>query len=134
MNTVAVAKIGKNVLTSTDPNDFVFHSAYNTFKIILEGTKSITLSASTNNQLFTQSHSLTFIPLLTAFAKESSRAQVFLPNGVNIATWGAKAGWGSSGVQFNYTASDDTYLYFNFSNSSASSVSVDVRYFVLERL
>ena len=34
---VKVAKIRENV-DSTDPNDFIFHSSYNTFKILAEGT------------------------------------------------------------------------------------------------
>lgn len=35
---VAVSKQGVDVLTETDPNQYIFHSDYNTFKILREGT------------------------------------------------------------------------------------------------
>lgn len=35
---IAVSKSGKDVLTATDPNDFIFNSDFNTFKIVLSGT------------------------------------------------------------------------------------------------
>ena len=33
---IAVSKAGIDVLTATSPNDFIFHSEYNTLKIIAE--------------------------------------------------------------------------------------------------
>jgi hypothetical protein len=129
---VAVAKIGKSA-KSTDPNDFIFNSSYNTFKIILEDTKTITLSASTNDQSFTQVHGQSFIPLVTAFAKRSGVNQVFLPNGVDIETYGAKAGF-SGDITFNYVSADNTNIIFNFDNAKGSTVDVSIRYFVLEKI
>ncbi len=128
---VKVAKIGKDAL-STDPNDFIFHSSYNTFKIILEGTKVVTLVASTNNQSFTQAHGLDFIPVITAFAKETGIDQIFLPNSVNVNLFGVKLGWTSTGAKFNYVASDLTNIIFNFDNTKASNIEISIRYFVLE--
>ena len=130
---VKVAKIGKNAL-STDPLDFVFHSSYNTFKIILEDTKSATLSASTNNQSITVAHGLSFIPLVTAFALQDGVTGVFLPNSDNINLWGAKLGWTSTGVRFNYVAADVTNIIFNFNNTNATTKDVDIRYFALEKI
>lgn len=130
---VKVAKIGESA-NSTDPNDFIFHSSYNTFKIISQATKSVTLAASTNNQTFTEAHGLTFIPLMTAYALESGRDQVFLPNTYNCTGYGAKAGLLSSGVSFNYVATDITNLTFNFDNTNASTKAVSIRYFLLERM
>lgn len=129
---VKVAKIGKST-DSTDPNDFIFHSSYNTFKIILEGTKAITLAASTNNQSFTQAHGLRFIPLPAAFAKRSGVSQVFLPNGVDIESWGPKAGW-SGDIKFNYVSADVTNITFNFDNAKVSTVDISIRYFCLEKV
>ena len=42
---VAVSKQGINVGTATDPNDFIFHSDYNTFKILTEGVTSVTVGS-----------------------------------------------------------------------------------------
>jgi len=131
---VKVAKIGKNAETATDPNDFIFHSDYNTFKIILEGTKQVTLSASTANQTFTQTHGFnSFVPLVSAFAKDTSLAQVFLPNGVNVELYGAKAGF-SGDVSFNYVATDPTNIIFNFDNDDTSERTINIRYFLLEKV
>lgn len=49
---IRVSKSGKDVLTSTDPNDFIMHSRYNTFKIIETGmgTKTASGGAGDYNQ------------------------------------------------------------------------------------
>lgn len=133
-NIVAVAKIGKDVSRITNPNDFIFHSSYNTFKIIQEATKTITLAANTTNQSFTQAHNQRFIPLVTAYAKESTLSQVFLPNSGDISLWSSKGGWTESGVRFNYVKSDATNITFNFDNTNGGTISVTIRYFVLEAL
>jgi len=44
-NVLKVGKAGVNVLTSIDPNDYIFHSDLNTFKIIKEGTATISYTA-----------------------------------------------------------------------------------------
>jgi hypothetical protein len=130
---VKVAKIGKDI-RSTDPNDFIFHSEYNTFKIILEGTKTVTLVASTSNQTFTEAHGFEFfIPLVSAFAKRSGVAQVFSPNGVDVETFGAVAGF-SGDIKFNYVATDNNNIIFNFDNDKGTNVEVSIRYFLLEKV
>ncbi len=129
---VKVAKLNKSA-DSTDPNDFIFHSSYNTFKIILEGTKTITLAASTADQSFTQAHSLKFIPLVSAFAKRDSISQVFLPNGIDIESWGSKLGF-TGDITFNYISADATNITFNFSNAKVSTVGISIRYFCLEKV
>jgi len=130
---VAIAKIGKNVF-SKNPNDFIFHSKLNTFKIIKEATKTVELAASTNNQSFTEAHLQKFVPLPAAFAKQSGIDQVFLPNSDNVDLWGAKLGWTSTGVRFNYVACDATNIIFNFDNTVAATKSVSIRYFLLEKV
>lgn len=129
-----VAKKGVNAELATDPNDFVFHSDYNTFKIIKELTAQFTLVASTSNQTFDVSHGRTFIPFVTAFAKEPSKSQIFLPNSDNVDLWGPKLGWTSTGVRFNYIAADASKIYFNFDNNNATPQLVSVRYFILEKI
>lgn len=130
---VKVAKIGKSI-NSANPNDFIFHSDYNTFKIILEGTKTVTLVASTANQSFTQAHGFnSFVPLVSAFAKRSGVAQVFSPNGVDVETFGAVAGFAGD-IKFNYVATDPNNIIFNFDNDKVSNVDVSIRYFLLEKV
>lgn len=129
---VKVAKIGKRA-DSTDPNDFIFHSSYNTFKIIREGTVTSTLNASTSNQILHQVHGFDFIPLVAAFAKRSGVAQVFLPNAKDVESWGARAGM-SGDVTFNYVASDVSKVIFSFTNAKTSEVIISIRYFLLEKI
>lgn len=129
---VKIARIGKSA-DSTDPNDFIFHSSYNTFKIILEETKNITLAAATDNQSFTQAHGLQFIPLIDAFAKQSGFSQVCRPNGILIEGWGNKASF-TGDVRFNYISADATNITFNFNNADAGTIDVSIRYFCLEKV
>jgi len=129
---VKVAKKGKSAF-STDPNDFVFHSAYNTFKIVEESTRVVTLAASTNNQSFTQIHSLDYIPIATAFAKRDAASQVFAPNGIDIEIWSGKGGM-SGYVTFNYVQTSATNIVFNFDNTKGSTIDLTIRYFLFEKV
>lgn len=131
---LAASKQGKNVLTSSDPNDFIFHSDYNTFKIIVQATKSITLAASTSNQSFTQAHGLSFIPLVTGFARVSGEDNVFMPNQEGIFAWNSVSGVIGNFVKFNYIKVDATNITFNFDNANGSTKSVSIRYFCLEAI
>lgn len=127
---IKVAKIGESI-ESIDPNDYVFHSEYNTFKIVAQGQKQITLTASTNNQSFTEAHGLGFVPLISAFAKRDSASQVFLPNSTDVEIWGAKLGM-SGDVKFNYVKADATNITFNFDNAKGSTVAITIQYYCLE--
>lgn len=130
-NIVALAKIGENVF-SEDPNDFVMNSLYNTFKLVLVGTKTVTLAASTTNQSFTQAHGLEFTPLVDAFANQDGANRVFKPNGTDVELWGAKLGM-SGDVRFNYVQADGTNIIFNLDNNG-TEVDVHIRYFALEAI
>lgn len=55
---IAVSKSSKNVLTSTDPNDFIFHSAYNTFKILESGTAEFSFGTAAGFYTGTINHSV----------------------------------------------------------------------------
>lgn len=114
-----------------DPNKALFDSRYNTFKIIVEGTKQISLTASTDDQTFSEAHNLGFVPLVDAFAKLDSTAQVFKPNGRNVELWGAKAGM-IGDIDFNYIEADATNMYFNFDNAKGSTVAITIKYYCLE--
>lgn len=129
---VKVAKKGKSAF-STNPNDFVFHSEYNTFKIIKEATKQVTLDASTADQSFLEPHLKSYIPIVTAFAQRDGISQVFAPNSFDVESWSAKGGM-SGYVKFNYVASTASNIIFNFDNDSGSPRSVNIRYFLLEKI
>lgn len=129
---IAVAKIGKNVKTSTDPNDFIFHSNYNTFKIILEGTVVYELEAIEGTQEFSIEHGLSFTPLVTAFAKDNSANRVFGVNSQDITGANARGGLLTTGITFNYVSSDALGIYFDFSNTGVDNKFITVKYYCLE--
>ena len=130
---IAVTKLGNDVISETDPNSFVFHSDYNTFKIIRSGVLECALTSSTNGQLFYQPHLLDFTPLVTALAKQTGYSQVFAPNSLNITAWGPKAGLLDTGVKFVSVAANATNIIFKFDNSGGGTT-VYVRYYCLETI
>ena len=69
MNTLRIAKIGKNAETATDPKDFIFSADYNTPKIIKEDIHSPTLGTTGSEQFTGVSHSLGYTPLVMGFCK-----------------------------------------------------------------
>lgn len=131
---VKVAKIGKNA-DSTNPNDFIFHSSYNTFKIVKEGTETYEIPANTTDEgTFGFTHGLSYIPMVTAFLIEDGVDQVIAPNTVNIDLWGAKLGWTSTGVKFVRVRVDSESVGFLLHNETASAVTVRIRYFCFEKI
>lgn len=128
---IAVARIGEDALTATDPNAFIFHTDYNTFKIIKSETATFTIDA-LSTITGEVAHGLSFIPLVRGFAKRSGVARVFLPNGFDVSFWAATIGMNSSGLNFNYISSDIDNIYFNFTNTTGADIDVTVRYFCLE--
>ena len=67
---IKVAKLGKNAETATDPNDYIFHSDYNTLKILAEGTHSPTLADTGGAQATTSvAHGKSFTPFVFGFCK-----------------------------------------------------------------
>ncbi len=129
---IAVAGLYRNVLTETDKNKFILDSENNTFKILIERNVTVTLATSTDNQDFYFPHGLKFAPQVTAFAKETTEAQVFSPNSDNVYLWGAKLGWTSTGVRFNSVSADSERVICNFNNTDASTVTVDIKYYCFE--
>lgn len=75
---IAVSKVGKNVLTATNPNDFIFHSNYNTLKIIAEGTYQYTLPENPQNPFLNIdiSHMQPITPLVFAFVKYNNQVHM----------------------------------------------------------
>ena len=121
---VKVAKIGKNALTSTDPNDFIFHSDYNTFKIIDTGTVDFTIAASSAEEE-TLAHNLNYIPLVNAFMSVDTNEEVICAN-ENFDTIGYRD------LSFISVSADSTNIIFKITNNIASQVEVHFRYYIFE--
>lgn len=128
-----VARPGKSA-NSTNPNDYIFHSDLNTFKIIKNEVKQITLLADTLNQSFTEAHGLSFIPLVNAFAMEVGTNRVFTQNSEDIYFYAPKGGLWSTYVRFNYCRSNSTNLIFNFDNRDYEEHTININYFCLEKI
>lgn len=133
---VKVAKIGEDA-RSTDPNDFIFHSSYNTFKIIHEDIAFGTIDASSTVTieyiLEENGVVLDFIPLVSAFAKRDGVNQVFAPNGFDVESFTAGSGF-EGDVTFNYVSATQTSIFFNFTNVKGTPVDLQVKFFLLEKV
>lgn len=122
---IAVSKSGSNVLTATDPNDFIFHSDYNTFKIISTGTLSQDVAGPTTTTL-SVAHGLDYTPLVYAFMKADSNNEVISPRYMFLQT----------GIYYNVgfdlVSADSTYIYFQIRQFDASTVTIKIRYYIFE--
>lgn len=124
---IAVAKTGNNVLTATDPNDFIFHSSYNTFKILAEGTlTSQTVDA--DPKTFTVAHGLGYAPNFYAFCK--------FPDG-KVAMAGPLSFPYDRDTRIFFTGpsftpeANSTYLYFVL-DKPAGNYNVDIKWYTFE--
>ena len=131
---IAATKRNYDVLTETDINNYVFHSAYNTFKIIKSGIYTVTVPGLTSSQVFTTPHLLDFIPLVTGFAQHDGYDQACPPNTSNIYFWGVKAGLFSSGLVFESIGADDTNVRFKLSNTLSGDILCRIKYYCLESI
>ena len=129
---IAISKKTKNVY-SGDPNDFIFNSEYNTFKIIKTGIKTLILTASTDDQSFYHPHALPFIPLVSGFCKVSGESKAYPPNTRGVVAAGSKV-LITNGVKFNWIEANATNIIFNFDNSIASEKTVLLKYYCLETI
>lgn len=65
-----VAKSGYNALTETDPNNFIFHSEYNTFKIIYKGSAFPTWNDTSGAEVAVNvAHGQSYTPFIFAFGR-----------------------------------------------------------------
>lgn len=122
---IILAKSGYNALTETDPNKFIFHSDYNTFKIIANGTlTSQTVNASPKT--FTLAHGQDITPNFYAFA-EFPDGKTALPDSLDY-TWKPNVSTGYGAFQLEV---DDTNIYFIFSKPG-SNYNVNISYYIFE--
>ena len=118
---MALSKLTKNVLTASNPNDFIFHSGYNTFKIIAEPTYSPTLAVSVTETYTSVAHGQSFTPFIFCFIK-------FADN--RIAGVGNKA----ATVDFRFTklVINSTYILFYYINNTGGNYSPVFKYYITE--
>lgn len=61
-----ISKPSYNVLTTTNPNELIYSSEYDTFKDYLEGTADLYIDNTAPNDSVTITHNLGYIPYFTA--------------------------------------------------------------------
>ncbi len=115
--TIQVSKQNKDVLTITDPNDFIFKSSLNTFKIISSDTVSGTVN--TDPYTITLAHSQSGVPGFYAFCKFPD-GYVAMPQEYEYSSY-----------RWWYVEADSTNLYFVFKNYGTVFTPV-VRYYIFE--
>lgn len=106
---MVVSKKNKDALTITDPNDAIFDSEKNTFKILTHGTYLSQL-VNANPKTFAIAHGQSTIPGVYAFAKFPD-GKTAIPNG-----------WQRNNLLRTFDVEvDDTYIYLVFSSGTLSS-------------
>jgi len=122
---IKVSKAGIDVGTATNPNDFIFDSEKNTFKIISSGTTSQAIT--TDPGTITVAHSQSAVPAIFALAKFPD-GFVTLPNGIERA--GTVPG---DPFQRRWIVEvDATNMYFIFNKGTAANYTPTVRYYIFE--
>jgi len=119
------ARAGKNAETATDPNDFIFHSDYNTLKIIASGLYEPTIPANTPSTEYKVAHNLEQIPFVIAFMREASLNEVVLANNFSPSS--------SSYLEFSSINADYTDLIFKIANNHPTNgIVAHIRYLIFE--
>lgn len=125
----AVSKATKNVLTATDPNDFIFHSNYNTFKILATGNGTISVAAGaiwSNVETITHNYG-TRQGFFIFFKYPNGRVASF-HNPIRIGT--------SDGtlelIDIVPPRNSANSILFNVANWSGSAVDIEYKYYLFE--
>lgn len=114
-----VAKQGYNAETSKDPNEYLFHSNLNTFKIIQSVNTTVSVTGAGGN--FTVAHGLS---APTAF-------EVYFQFPDNTVVNGA--GYNAAKTQQVFgLAMDDTNIKFSVANSPNASYTFKIKYYIFE--
>ena len=127
ISTVQISKAGVDVLGTTNvPNDYIFNSQYNTFKILTQGTLALTLGINAFSiQEGTVTHGQSGIPFVIPFCKYNNR--VFQPGQIMYTGGTAPA----NSTYFSDLYVDDTYIRFQYGNKQ-SGVNVVFKYLIVE--
>ena len=121
MNVFRLARPGRNALTSTNPNDFIFSSDWSTPQIVAEAAASPVLGTAASETFHNMAHGLNYTPFTTGFVK-------FADNRVGLI--GTKA----AGVEF-YTTNlrmNATNIRFGYVNNTGGNYTPTFKYLALE--
>lgn len=127
-----ITKKGKDVFDDLEPNDYIFNSDYNTFKILAQGTL-LNQTVNTHPKVFTLVHGLGYVPNFYAFARFPDGKVVLAgPHSVDFTSGGPSTGYGAFTPE-----ADESGLYFGFETSFISgsfpgSYNVDISWFIFE--
>jgi len=119
---IKVAKQGYNVLTETNPNNLIFDSRLNTFKIIKQGVVSILVDA--DPKRVTIAHEQSSIPAYLVFL-EFSEGRAALP-------FETDASFTGTGARYSTTSIDGTNIYVDFYKGATANYWAQVSYFIFE--
>jgi len=99
-----VARPGYNAHTETNPNNFIFHSDYNTFKILKEDSATPTLADNGSTETaYNFAHGIGHTPFVFAFCKfENSRVGNPGCKASNVDFWFTRVVVNSTNVVFYY--------------------------------
>lgn len=120
---IAISKTGVNVLTATDPNDFIFHSLYNTFKIVAEVTTTINVGSGALGTV-TTAHNLSYAPACTVFANKNGSNNVY--------GYGTFTPIGGDEYYLDLLYTDSTNASVVIKNASGSGSDFTVKFYLFE--
>lgn len=122
---IASSKQGINVLTATDPNDFIFHSTYNSLKIISTGIYNISVPAGVDGTYYF-THGLSYTPLVEGFCKVDNEPYAVCPfEGMDIDNFGFF-------YFFSFIGADPSKVYVKLYNGSGISHTFSIKYYIFE--
>jgi hypothetical protein len=126
MSAVAVlGKSGVNAQTATNPNDFIFHSSYNTLKILETGTIDFTIPANTPFTDYLIPHNQESRPFAMAFMRENALSEAVFQNN--------RSGNASSDLLLANVRVDYQYIRCRIANEHPTNSAVaHIRYYVFE--
>lgn len=117
-----VSKQGKDVLSISNPNDYIFNANLNTFKILSQGTFAGSVTAGTTT--FTLAHGQGAVPAIYGFAK--------YPDGYVALPSEKPRNEGDPVQRYWNIEVDSGTIYFNFFKGTASNYGVNVAYYIFE--
>jgi hypothetical protein len=125
-----VLKVAKNGISafSKDPNDFIFHSDLNTFKILKEGNLN-NQTVDADPKTFTVAHDQSYIPGVYAFAKFDD-GYIALPDQTNESFIDKSSATFAN--KYWQVRVDATNINFIFYKGLTDNYAVSIKYYVFE--
>jgi len=122
---MAVSKAGKDVLTITNPNDFIFNSDYNTLKILAPLSYiPITVPANTTGVYTVLAHGLGYSPMVEGFCRVDNQSRA-------ICTFEGAGNYPFT-YFFDYISADAYNIYVRLRNNDSSSHVFNIKVFMFE--